>query len=264
MSGDLALLGAVLAASLVGSLHCAGMCGVFVAMATGGGASRARLQTMYHGGRLVGYSVLGAASGAVGRALDLGAESVGLTRVAAIIAAVTIIVIGAAAVAKELGARLPRAGTPRWAQRAFERGAAAAQRVGPTRRALAIGLLTVLLPCGWLYAFAVVAAGTASPALGSLVMATFWIGTVPVLAFIGLGAGAVRRRLGPRARLAAAVLVMGLGAATLFRAAGADLSGVRSAMASEQPGAVASPAADVARAKDAPCPLCVTAEEKGE
>jgi sulfite exporter TauE/SafE len=261
---DLPLLLAVLVTSLVGSLHCAGMCGVFVAMATGvgqGARERARLQAMYHGGRLIGYSALGVACGALGQALDLGAASLGLSRVAIWLAAGTIVAVGLVAVLKESGVRLPRTQAPKWAQRLFQSGATAAQRLGPVRRAGVIGLLTVLLPCGWLYAFAIMAAGTASPLLGGLVMMTFWIGTVPVLAFVGLGAGAVRQRLGPRARLAAGCLVMAIGAATLMRATGAELSGVREAMGADASGAMASPVVDVDAAKEAPCPLCESAEE---
>lgn len=262
-ANDLPLLLAVLVTSFVGSLHCAGMCGVFVAMATGAGqgkGERARLQAMYHGGRLIGYTALGVACGALGRALDLGAASLGLSRVAIWLAAGTIILVGLAAVLKELGVRPPRMASPKWAQRAFQAGAMAAQGLGPVRRAGVIGLLTVLLPCGWLYAFAVMAAGTASPLHGGLVMATFWVGTVPVLAFVGLGAGAIRQRLGPRARLAAACLVVAVGAGTLMRASGADLSGVRATMGADESGAVAAPVVDVEAAKDASCPLCEAAE----
>lgn len=253
--GDtLALLGAVLVASLVGSLHCAGMCGVFVAMAVGAGqgASRTRLQALYHGGRLVGYSALGAAAGALGQAVDLGASAVGLHHGAAALAAGTIILIAALSIAKELGWRLPRVRIP-VAQRLFAGGARRAQRLSVPGRALTIGLLTALLPCGWLYAFAIVAAGTASPGAGALVMAAFWIGTVPVLALVGVGAGSLRQRLGSRARIAAAVLVAALGAGVLLRGYSADLSGVRSAMLT----ADGAPP-EVSKTSEAPCPLCVT------
>ena len=50
----------------------------------------------------------------------------------------------------------------------------------PVARALLLGLFSTLLPCGWLYAFAVLAAGTGGPWTGMLVMAAFWAGTVPV------------------------------------------------------------------------------------
>ncbi|MCA9134909.1 MAG: sulfite exporter TauE/SafE family protein, partial [Planctomycetales bacterium] len=38
-----------------------------------------------------------------------------------------------------------------------------------------------LLPCGWLYLFALLAAGTGHALTGMLVMIAFWIGTVPAL-----------------------------------------------------------------------------------
>jgi len=257
---DLPLLLTVLVASLVGSLHCAGMCGVFVAMAVGAGdkVSRVKLQTLYHGGRLVGYSILGVVAGAVGQAVDLGASAVGLNHAAAVFAAVTVITIALASGAKELGWKLPHVPTPGIAQKAFASGARTAQRLGTPGRALVIGLLTALLPCGWLYAFALVAAGTASPLLGGLVMAAFWVGTVPILALVGFGAGSIRQRLGAKARVAAAVLVAALGASVLLRGFDADLSGVRTAMqASDDTGG----APDVSKAADAPCPLCTTHEK---
>ena len=253
----LPLLGAVLVASLVGSLHCAGMCGVFVAMAVGADrrVSRIKLQSLYHGGRLVGYTMLGAIAGALGSAVDLGASAVGLHHGAALLAAVTILTIAGLSIAKEIGWRPPQVRIP-VAQRVFAAGAKRAQRLSVPGRALTIGLMTALLPCGWLYAFAIVAAGTASPLDGALVMAAFWIGTVPVLALVGVGAGSLRRRLGAKARIAAALLVAALGASVLIRGYDADLSGVRSAMLTSEGGAP-----DVANTSEAPCPLC-TAESQ--
>ena len=63
-------------------------------------------------------------------------------------------------------------------------------RVG--RRASLLGTLTPLLPCGWFYAFALTAAGTARAAHGALVMTVFWLGTVPAL----LGVGWIMGRCG--------------------------------------------------------------------
>ena len=70
------LITSVFVASLLGSLHCAGMCGAFVAFAVGiddpdAARKRARLHAAYNLGRLVTYSVLGAIAGAIGGALDL-------------------------------------------------------------------------------------------------------------------------------------------------------------------------------------------------
>ncbi len=87
-------------------------------------------------------------------------------------------------------------------------------------------------------------------------MATFWVGTVPILAAVGQGAGTLRARLGPKARMAAAILVAALGAGILMRGFDADLSGVRTAMTVSDDGTI-----DLKNAGEAPCPLCVTGEE---
>jgi uncharacterized protein len=77
---------------------------------------------------------------------------------------------------------------------------------------LIVGLVTTLLPCGWLYTFVVVAGSTGGAFAGAAVMAVFWVGTVPILFAVGLGAA---RLLGPLTRRlpvlsATFVLVLGL------------------------------------------------------
>ncbi len=79
-------------------------------------------------------------------------------------------------------------------------------------RAGVVGLLTTFLPCGWLYAFAITAAGTADPIKGGLVMAAFWAGTTPILVFVGVGVQKLLRVFGRRATFVApiAVVIVGL------------------------------------------------------
>lgn len=48
-----------------------------------------------------------------------------------------------------------------------------------------LGMLNGLLPCGFVYFFAIAAASTASPIYGALVMAIFGLSTIP--AMFGLG-----------------------------------------------------------------------------
>lgn len=253
MTPSLATLAAVLVASLAGSPHCAGMCGVFVAMACGMEKGRAkahvRLQCAYHGGRLVGYAALGIVAGALGSAIDLGASAAGLQHAAAILAATTMLVVGGIWLLREAGVRLPHLPTPPLVRNAFRSGVACADRFGPTGRALAMGLLTTLLPCGWLWAFALIAAGTASPLWGAAVMAVFWMGTVPILAAVGLGAGAIRTRFGPRVRTVAAVAMIAIAGITVFRVYGADLTAL-----TDRP--TAEPASLTTPPTSAPCPLC--------
>ena len=210
------LIVAVLTASLLGSLHCAGMCGAFVTFAVTGGAADAatqvRLHAAYNLGRLVVYAVLGVAAGSLGAALDLAGALVGLQETAAVLAGALMVVAGIVTILRVHGARLPSARLPRAFARWLSAGHRAAAAMTPTLRAVSIGLLTTLLPCGWLYAFVVIAAGTGDPALGGLTMAVFWVGTLPVL----IGVGALARRatgaLGSRMPTitAAAVIVVGV------------------------------------------------------
>jgi uncharacterized protein len=211
------LIVTVLIASLAGSLHCVGMCGAFVAFAVGtddrpGVRGKVLLGLAYHGGRLVTYTLLGAVGGALGGAVDLGGEYVGLQRVAAVTAGAVMVVFGVVTLLRVMGARLPRAPVPSFIQRVVGAGQRVAMQMRPVQRALTIGLLTTLLPCGWLYAFAITAAGTASPVYGALTMAAFWVGTLPALVALGAGIQSVTGVLGRRmpAVTAIAIVVVGL------------------------------------------------------
>lgn len=212
-----ALLGAVLLASLLGSTHCAGMCGAFLLFAVGMQPTRREhiaCQAAYHGGRLVTYTALGAVAGAMGRALDLGAGAVGLQQAAAIAAGVAMILFAAIMLAQRAGVRLPRAPVPSFMQSTLVRAHRAIADWSPPKRALATGLLTTLLPCGWLYAFVIVSAGTAHPLMGALSMATFWLGTLPLLAAMGAGLQAMTGPLRRHLPVATAVLVLCMGVLT--------------------------------------------------
>src|SRR6185295_3680515 len=92
------LIFTILAASLLGSLHCVGMCGAFLAIAVGDGNSspgrHARLQAAYHLGRLMTYVTLGAAAGMAGKLLDVGSALAGIKPVAAALAGAVILSFG--------------------------------------------------------------------------------------------------------------------------------------------------------------------------
>ncbi len=214
----LGLIATVIAASVVGSLHCAGMCGAFVAMAVGldRGASRTRLHAAYNLGRLATYSAIGAAAGGIGAAFDLGGQALGLQRAAIGLAAATMITIGLIGLARSFGVRLPAFKGPRVFEELFVKLHGIASKLTPTKRAAAIGLMTGLLPCGWLYAFALLAAGTSHPVAGAIVMGAFWLGTLPILISLGAGVRALAGTLGrhaPRA-MSLVIVVLGVIAAT--------------------------------------------------
>jgi hypothetical protein len=211
-----ALLGTVLAASLVGSLHCAAMCGGLVAWYAGSQTDRGtslRSHAAYHGGRFATYLTLGAVAGLLGAGLDRAGSSLsGLGSLAAVVSFALLLLWGGARLLEASGARLPQ-----WSgfQRAYGRVLARLARLTKWPRPLAAGLLglaSALLPCGWLYAFVLVAAGTGSASNGIAVMVAFWLGTVPMLLGLGLGLGALLGRLRRNLPLlgASAIVVVGL------------------------------------------------------
>jgi sulfite exporter TauE/SafE len=75
--------------------------------------------------------------------------------------------------------------------------------------------LTGLLPCGWLWAFVVSAAGTASPWAGAAVMTVFWLGTVPVMTCVLAFGGPVIERVRRKLPVISACVLIALGLATL-------------------------------------------------
>ncbi|MBK8914978.1 MAG: sulfite exporter TauE/SafE family protein [Phycisphaerales bacterium] len=212
-----ALIGAVLLASLLGSPHCAGMCGGFALFAVGSapGTRAIALQSAYHGGRLVTYLVLGALAGAIGAALDLGGGMIGVQRAAALMAGGMMVLFGGCALASTCGLRLPAPGIPQTLRHALAAGHRRALRLTPTARALVIGLLTTLLPCGWLYAFVITAAGTGNSLAAAVAMLAFWLGTLPVMGAVTIGARAISGPLGSRFPLLTSILLVAVGTYTL-------------------------------------------------
>jgi sulfite exporter TauE/SafE len=213
---SLPLLGTVLMASLMGSLHCAGMCGGFVAFYSGGettaGRSRLVAHAAYNGGRLLTYVLLGVFAGAVGAALDRVGAIAGVQRVAAFAAGFLMVGWGVYALLQALDVSLPRFPFPRSITRATSRLFGKLRGRPPVVRALLLGLLSTLLPCGWLWAFALLAAGTGDALQGGLVLAAFWAGTVPVMLGIGVSIQALSAPLRKRlpAVTAAMLIVVGL------------------------------------------------------
>lgn len=218
-----AMLLAVLTASLLGSLHCAGMCGPFCAIAVSGGRSKgaaAALHAAYHGGRLVTYTLVGAAAGAAGALLDLASTLAGLQPIALALAGGVMVLFGLAELARQQQltgwfARFGHWRPPAGWTKLVQRGQRFAARQSALPRALTIGLLTTLLPCGWLYAFVVTAAGAGGPWQGAAVMATFWVGTLPVMLSLGIGVRQLAGVFGERLPAVTAVALIAVGVFTL-------------------------------------------------
>lgn len=215
-----ALLISVLGASLAGSAHCAAMCGAFACAASGTGTSpreRRWSAVAYHGGRLASYATVGVIAGGLGEWVDTSVAWSTFGRPAALLTGVTLVMWGAARLFAFAGIRLPAVGPTGdfTVVRGLLRRASARP---PAERAALLGLLTPLLPCGWLYAFVAPAIASGSTLGGAAVMAVFWVGSIPALVAIAVGA---QRLAGPGRRylpLVAAAALIVVGSVTIARA----------------------------------------------
>ena len=207
----------MLSAGLFGSVHCIGMCGPLIAVAsdgTNGLRQRATVQLGYQVARLASYVTLGVTAGVLGRALDLAGQAAGLGKAAAIVAGVTMSLWGLTAMllAVGVGFRLPRVS---WLPAVVTSFLARNRQRPPLVRALLLGGASALLPCGFLYAFALAAAATASPVGGAAVMGALWLGNLPALLGFGLVVSSALSRVKRHVPLLSAACVFALGVLTL-------------------------------------------------
>lgn len=236
MQSDPALLvGAAFALGFVGSAHCVAMCGGIagaLGLAARRGGGRAWPRALLHSlARTASYAAIGAGVGAVG-GLAEGVLGWGLWLRG--LAGAVILGQGLRVLGFDPGfARLERAGLGLW--RRASPLASGVGAPGGRLRALAIGALWGLMPCGLVYTAAATAAATGSARDGALWMAAFGLGTLPAMAATALAAGGFLARVqrGGARRLAGVVLVaFGLMA----------LSGVFAGMPTHATSATATPA----------------------
>lgn len=207
------MLAGIVATSALGSVHCVAMCGPLVGLH--GGARSVRLAAMHSLGRLATYATIGALAGLAGSALDLAGRLGNIQRFATILAGLTIVGWGLFALASALRARRSTRVAARPRSTAFGTALVRIRTRSAARRMVALGLLTGLLPCGWLWAFAITAAGTGSALNGVLVMIAFWLGTLPGMVGLVGFAGPLFARIRARLPLVTALVLIALGLATL-------------------------------------------------
>lgn len=230
------LLITVLAASLLGSTHCAGMCGPFVLLVAGtrrDGTFPLRL-VAYHVGRLTSYLTLGVLAGVLGASLNLAGTVWGWQQSAAYVAGAAMLLTAMLIVLRQCGLRLKHLPIPQRWVKLIHAGFRGAGRWPEVPRSYVIGLLTTLLPCGWLYAFVIVAAGSGDVLSASLIMTAFWVGTLPLLSLLGWTSAAVAPRMRnvlPWVSVAACLI---LGIATLTHRASARIEAIERELLSKQ------------------------------
>jgi sulfite exporter TauE/SafE len=161
-------------AGLVTSVHCVGMCGPLScswAISNQGG-SFMRATALYHTGRLIAYSLVGALAGFIGiMPLKFFQHGAGIVLP-------WLLVIAFAMVGMGLDAWLPK---PRFLSAGLRRFQTAVFRMKSSMRAALLGLGTPLLPCGPLYLMFGLAMANGSAAKGAGFALAFGLGTLPLL-----------------------------------------------------------------------------------
>lgn len=237
------LIATVFVASLFGSMHCVGMCGPLAVLASSrgvaSGRSRARSQlaavAAYHGSRVIAYAAAGCVAGALGAGVQHTGAFLGMQRLAAQLAGGSMLVIGLLGLVRLASGASHAAMLPRWLQKRLGQAHVWARRQPPLRRAATIGMLTAILPCGWLFAFLIVAAGTAEPVTAALVMATFALGAVPALTVTALSVTMLAGRFRRAVPWCSAVLITAVGAATLLHRSQIHLESMHQSIANHSP-----------------------------
>jgi len=168
---------------LVGSAHCAGMCGPLALALPATGSTRTTFlagRLLYNAGRLVTYAALGAIFGLLGQSFALA----GFQRWISLAAGVVILL--SLLVSSRFTVGLPAITAVGWLKTSFSQLL--------QKRSLAsvflLGLLNGLLPCGLVYAAVAGATAIGSFVGGALAMLVFGLGTVPMMLGFSL--------LGPR------------------------------------------------------------------
>lgn len=210
-----ASLGYVFLIGLLTSTHCVGMCGgILLSQTTDAGAITGRSKrgaaasAAYNSGRVVSYTLAGAAFGAVGAIIPYTANvrSMVFTITGAFVLLIGLRIGGLLPGLRTLGAALPGAcALPRRTKRRY------------AGRPFVIGLLTGLMPCGALSAMWMYAVSTGSAVQGALAMGVFALGTVPLLFLFGALQSFLPRGWMKYVVKGSAVLVIALGLSMLVK-----------------------------------------------
>jgi hypothetical protein len=195
---------------LVGSLHCAGMCGPLALALPHAGRNSSSFflgRLGYNLGRLVTYCVLGLIFGLLGKSLSL----VGVQRWVSIALGVTLLAGLFAsrklALWRPLTALLER----------FKSRMGALLRRRSLDALLVLGLFNGLLPCGLVYVACAGATATGDLFSGALYMLAFGAGTVPMMLAISLSGKLVPFTLRSKLLKAVPLAVFILGSLLILR-----------------------------------------------
>ncbi|MCQ6557818.1 sulfite exporter TauE/SafE family protein [Paenibacillus mendelii] len=181
--------GLIVLTGLLSAPHCMGMCGGIVSAVTlQTTAAPIRAVALYNAGRILSYTILGAAMGIVGSFVDLAGKLAGLQGLASIIGGLFLLLW--------LWRRFQLPFMQAWTSFLHRKLLRNPNRAAGKEavHVLATGISFGFLPCGLTYAMQMNAAASSTAWGGAGVMALFGLSTFPALAFVGLLAGRAGRR----------------------------------------------------------------------
>lgn len=207
---------ALLSFSFIASMHCATMCAPLVSAKLGGHAKlKSKSIWIYNAGRGISYITAGAALGALHwQTVDwfpgLGSWLSRVLGVAIIVASFMTLLDGE-------GVKLPPA-LSRFTMSTGKTIANITRKFTRHQQDFVLGLVTVFLPCMTLAPALAASAATASWLGGGILMAAFFLGTVPVMVMAPLAPGSISKVF-PRAvvRVLTFVFLLLVGVLTLAR-----------------------------------------------
>lgn len=166
-SNSLLLSLAILSSSFWGSWHCAGMCGPVASLM----AHKKNLWS-YHLGRAISYVLMGALGGYLG-SFFLQSDFIYIRIISGIMFALILIMMGVNMI---------------WFKKIFTLPgfSVLTKRFSAQTPGSLLGLMSVFLPCGWLYTYVLASMATQNYFSGMWVMFLFWLGGLPALSALSL------------------------------------------------------------------------------
>ncbi len=173
-------------ASLLGSTHCAAMCGGLASYCSS--FCNKKFNINYHLGRLSSYLILGAIAGQLGQSIEKYSKLQGIISIITggflISWGILYLLDKSEFVKSKLGSSYVTSKLSKTFATLISKFIGNDPKLW-SRRAYLVGFFTAFMPCGWLYAFVLVSANAGSAIQGMATMLVFWLGTVPALIFVG-------------------------------------------------------------------------------
>lgn len=197
---------------LAGAGHCLGMCGGIAAALSLGGNASTITNLAYHAGRLISYTLLGAALGFAAGSIDIAPWTIGLRYLAGVL----LVAMGLYIANWWLGLQwLERGGALIW--RPVQRWSTRLLPVDCPTKALGLGLCWGLMPCGLIYSALAWSATAQDAGRSALLMLVFGLGTLPAMLATSLGAAKVQQLLSRQGlKTVIAIGLIAAGAWTLY------------------------------------------------